>query len=1415
MTKKLKRMAIIVLFVVLIATLALTTVFFGKPSKVDALILTTSENVAVEKDKSFSTTFLGGKTGYAFSTKYNGEKVRLKDGMVGNFSAEFTPYSSVVGEVEFTEFAFAFSSDASRVSFKLVFTPFNSGVMMNVQMSNSNGKSVSVKMDGSFANTSDKSIKFSFDPYTMTVKNSEGSVVADFTSKEFLANFYAVEALPSFDVYDVEMSFSGIKDGKTAKVILFNLCGQSLSGQEFVNTSAPIVYSIPQFNNAVVGVEYTVPTAVKTFDMLDGFSDSMNGEIKLFDNQNKQIALSENKTFIPENAGYYIVEYTPIDANGLKGESKIAKFYAYSAQPDIEFNYSVPAIDMEIGVGTRLMFPKVWATSQLCEQPLKVFAKITNGDQTLIEDADCTLGLSYTFDKKGVYTVEFSAKDVSGSVQSQSITITVSDIAIFTGVDFGYNNYAKDVVINLDSAECVYNGAEAGEVLVLTTYPSGKTSTSKSLTCDEEGVYKVEFSSVVNGVNISTIRYFNVKNNNQSLWQATNGLTVQANAFAPDYADVAYNGTMLVVSRPVEAVYKNVINVADNTQEDLLCELFVAPTNPGTQELTCVDIILTDVYNPQNVIDIRLTEDIWRRKEAEKSMSVLALPMRDFTDATLAEISPGQTNPRVLKYYYTSSIYASFYGKYGDSENSNPSNSIKFYFDYKEGKLYADYASVKYHGSGKLCVVDLKDEGYVGSGNAFNGFTTGEVQLSIKMSKLKQTAHVMVLNIDGQSMTGENTVDMTAPSIMLDYAGNSEQSLPIAVVGKEYKIFDAYAVDLIDGYSKDVQVSVYKRNGSVLTEYPRLNKSFIPDTEGEYVLRYQTKDSSNNKSVKDVTITAKNKIDQLIYEFSDQLDKQYYVGYAFNYVHGLIFGGTGVVSKQVKMLCDGNEVNLDSDYSLIFEKAGNYQIQVVLTDYIGQSQPFTFDFKVDYSSLPVITDVSMPQAIIKGEAFTLPTVSAKLYTATSTTDVPAEWFVRYEGEQTEQKIVGEFIPDKAGEVELTAKAGGQSKTYNVYVIEQRALGFNYVAQYIHTNANLVQFTISDLQDPNAQSALHYEFTNDSFMTVARKIDVNFASITFGISEGRYFDTINFVMRDTLDPNIQVTLTLEKKDLKESYAYVNGVKYIVRGAFENASAFGAFKFSFNPATNEMLVNNSPVAKVLRTDANKAFNGFTSGSVYLSLAFNNVSEKVVKSKIGISNIAGQPIDPIQNGDSQGPTISVIGYMGDVQFGESFNILDVIAFDLISGVESVKVTITSPLGTVLYDSVAISEVKPIIADQIGIYRIKYVAKDSNGRQSEQILGVKIIDYVAPEIVLSGEIPTAGKVGEKVILPEMVVTDDHTPVDKIVTYVYYVAPDGEMLRATDGGFIPDQKGIYVVIYFAQDSDDATAVKYAQVRVN
>ena len=65
------------------------------------------------------------------------------------------------------------------------------------------------------------------------------------------------------------------------------------------------------------------------------------------------------------------------------------------------------------------------------------------------------------------------------------------------------------------------------------------------------------------------------------------------------------------------------------------------------------------------------------------------------------------------------------------------------------------------------------------------------------------------------------------------------------------------------------------------------------------------------------------------------------------------------------------------------------------------------------------------------------------------------------------------------------------------------------------------------------------------------------------------------------------------------------------------------------------------------------------------------------------------------------------------------------------------------------------------------------------------------------------------------MVVTDDHTPVEKIVTYVYYVAPDGEMLRATDGGFIPDQKGIYVVIYFAQDSDDATAVKYAQVRVN
>ena len=66
-------------------------------------------------------------------------------------------------------------------------------------------------------------------------------MVADFKDKDFLYTYLIPEPLQSFDRYNVDMTFGGIIDGKTAKIIVFDVCGQRLKGEALENTSAPVI----------------------------------------------------------------------------------------------------------------------------------------------------------------------------------------------------------------------------------------------------------------------------------------------------------------------------------------------------------------------------------------------------------------------------------------------------------------------------------------------------------------------------------------------------------------------------------------------------------------------------------------------------------------------------------------------------------------------------------------------------------------------------------------------------------------------------------------------------------------------------------------------------------------------------------------------------------------------------------------------------------------------------------------------------------------------------------------------------------------------------------------------------------------------------------------------------------------------
>lgn len=1397
MSKSLRnKLTVILLSVLILTTACFAFSTFGKRN-VRAEIFTHAQDVTVTKEQSLSSNFLGGRKGYMFSTARTGASVSLSQGAAGLFSIEFTPYSSTVGETEFNSFTFNFNSESARLGFSLAFSPDENGIKMGVSFTNAPLVKREMLFEGSFDNTSDKAVSFSFDPALMRVYNSAGVAVADFKSAEYMKHFDMVTLVDSYERYSVDMVFGGIAQGKQAKVIVFELCGQKFDGAQLINTSAPVIFTDVQLSAGVAGKAYNLTTDIPTFDVKDGFKQTFEGEITVTDGLNNIVNV-ENNVFQPSEYGVYYVNYTPVDSDNLAGKTYSYPIYVFESQPEINFEFKYPLNDITVGMGTQVSFGTVTSKTELSSKPLAVKGQVKLQGQTVYTLDDCAEEFIYKFDATGVYTVEFSATDFVGYTKTESITVTVNDCAIFKNVELK-NVYARDDSVSFKSVYA-FDGAEMFNAQALVTYPDGKTNDTGIVSLDQEGLYSVKFTATVNGALVSEIKYFAVRNDNVSLWRAQEGLTVTSNAQAPSYADDNYCGTMLTATRPLEALYNNVIDLSDNTSDDTLVELFIAPTVAGVMETSCIDIIFTDVHNREKVLDIRLCRDAWKWDSMKDRLSIIAQPKRDFDLEYLREVYKG-TGDYQRNYYYGQNIIASLYGKIDNNNESSVSQSVKLYLDYETGKVYANMAT-KGSLKGKICVVDLADETQVGTGNAWKKFTTGEVELSVKLSGLTQTANLMILNIDGQDMSGTYTTDTTPPSIFVDYAGNSEKSVPFGIEGKPYKIFSAYSRDIAEGLKNELIVNVYRDNGGVLTDVENNGSEFVPESAGEYVIRYKASDVAGNVTVKDVRVTVKQdkEISLKNYKFNENLLPEVFVGSKYSYLSGVASGGTGVLSTKVTITKNGQTVVLDENNCFIVEDAGEYLISVVVSDYIGESQPFVYTINASYSDQPIITKKTMPKAIIKGEKYTFPEFTAVKYSATGEESVDVEYWVN--GVKLEGR---EYTPQTTDALAVQIKAGQTTLDYTVNVTDSKIGTQQFLQRYFYTNAT---------QKVIERSAT-FTFSQPAFVSIIKPVSVDFAK--FAVSSevagsykpGENLSRIDFTLTDAVYPDISFTAGIYKKDSAESILQYNGNKYVIVDA-----VFGSysknFQVEFDKETNMLIIGGKNICQITHCDNGDIFHGFKGESVYLEFNMPEVDNNATAA-IGILNFAGQSFDISKTSTKSKLTSSAIKVLGDfnsVEIGEQFVIPAATAFDFMGSIKSLTVTVTAPDGSPILDGVDISEQKVITANWCGNYKILYEAKNSSGQTGKRNFSIAVLDRVPPVITLSGEVQKAGIVNKQINLPKMDVEDENTAKEEIESFVYVIAPNATGTRIENYKFTPDRKGTYTVVYYAADADKAIATK-------
>ena len=90
-------------------------------------------------------------------------------------------------------------------------------------------------------------------------------------------------------------------------------------------------------------------------------------------------------------------------------------------------------------------------------------------------------------------------------------------------------------------------------------------------------------------------------------WVSNQDINYINNATSPEYADANYKGVLVSANENNATInYTKPINLKDNTSNDLLLELFIAPTKVDEHEFTILDVTLTDSVNKNEKVTIRL-----------------------------------------------------------------------------------------------------------------------------------------------------------------------------------------------------------------------------------------------------------------------------------------------------------------------------------------------------------------------------------------------------------------------------------------------------------------------------------------------------------------------------------------------------------------------------------------------------------------------------------------------------------------------------------------------------------------------------------------------------------------------------------------------------------------------------------------
>lgn len=869
------------------------------------------------------------------------------------------------------------------------------------------------------------------------------------------------------------------------------------------------------------------------------------------------------------------------------------------------------------------------------------------------------------------------------------------------------------------------------------------------------------------------------------------------------------SGAVVKLSSGDELFYNKVINLSDKTKTDSIVKLVMTPSVIGVQDAKSITIILTDAYDVENYVEISILDsgESWGAAYAKAA-------------ANCGQLLSGwdHSNNRIMRGSnpYGFPIYFSF-GANPDNRSSIDEigkNYINFAMDYENRELHhIGNINTKY----SSMIADLdNEEDY---GEVWGGFTTGECFLSIKCGGyINQTANFVIPSVMGEPVEDVEDFERTSPNVNVDFKDYSESALPNGEKNKRYGLFDIKYYSPYFSALTAVQ-NVFYDYGGVKENVTVSDGAFIPTKSGVYTVEITVTDPLNNKTVKTYNVTVCDSIPNIAVIPTSEPITEATAGTKIALPDVIVSGGSGNLDVTYSVRFGHIQMEI-SDKKIFPTEAGTYTVNITATDYLGNNGQYDYDIEVATAVGPVFTgEVNMPKYLISDVTSQLPVVYAKDYTYGVGKDVPTE-ITYIDNYGTRTAINGEITPfvRNSGDtvkVIYTAVVNGVSDTleYDVPTIRVRDNGKISVerlfvadtqtATAYMTENNYVEFRFFD----NAT----YDFINP---TVANGIDIRFSANSIGLN----YQKVVITLTDTVDTNQTLKLNYNVSGVTTKFS-LNDDSTLYNMTKTLGNDFDIIAFTFDNLGFNLRYDTGSTKKIaVKEYANgETFKGFTSGLVYVSFGFYGVDGT---SAFRINNIAGKIFND-NDEDFVRPKISMIGdYGGNKAVNSKITLPIIVGVDVVDGKVPVRMTVKAPDGTIMSDNDGqlLKEVDTktnyvITLQDYGRYIVYVSATDADGNENTYSFEYRVEYDGSPEFTVEN-VPTSGKTGEKIVLPQAAVKENAL-VGEITVKTYLLTDTGNFFYLAERAFVPQRAGIYTIRYYCTDSFGNTDLKDFEIKVD